>query len=339
MSQRIIWIDALRVLAAMAVVWLHVGSQIFAETPDLNSFSWWTGNISGSAVRWCVPVFVMISGGLILPRAADIPIHSFYRKTVRRIGTPFLFWAIVYLIYQIILGKPLERIIDDCLLGRPHFHLWFMSMLLGLYIIAPFLARAIAVFDRTQLRVLTLILFVCMSAHMSLASLRDYIFPFDFFSLWVPYVPYFLMGHIVLSSPVLGRRIYWIGAFVLAIFLTAMLYAVSLKFVEENMARQLFYGYLSPLVILASICVMYMLHSVEAKWISRLAMFASFTLGVYLIHPLWIDILVGIGLSPDSNFWWPPILGIPVTALIVFVLSYLSCRLISYLPGGRRVVC
>ena len=54
-------IDLMRVIAAFAVVWLHVSANVVIYRPSVESMSWWTGNVADALSRWCVPLFVMIS--------------------------------------------------------------------------------------------------------------------------------------------------------------------------------------------------------------------------------------------------------------------------------------
>jgi len=61
---RVIKYDVLRIVAAFAVVFLHCSSQRFYDT--FPSTEWEVRNIYDSFVRWCVPIFVMVSGALFL---------------------------------------------------------------------------------------------------------------------------------------------------------------------------------------------------------------------------------------------------------------------------------
>ncbi|WP_273975049.1 acyltransferase family protein, partial [Serratia ureilytica] len=55
------WFNNARVIAILAVVLLHVSSRVVMWS-ELGSNDWWYANLYDSLVRWCVPVFVMISG-------------------------------------------------------------------------------------------------------------------------------------------------------------------------------------------------------------------------------------------------------------------------------------
>ena len=62
-------LDVARSASAIAVVWLHVASEVLVADPSVTSLNWWIGNAADSLSRWCVPVFVMLSGALLIPKA------------------------------------------------------------------------------------------------------------------------------------------------------------------------------------------------------------------------------------------------------------------------------
>ena len=56
-----VWLDNSRIIAIFAVVVLHAAVSPVVDTP-FGSTDWWAGNLINAFSRWCVPVFVMISG-------------------------------------------------------------------------------------------------------------------------------------------------------------------------------------------------------------------------------------------------------------------------------------
>lgn len=68
LSSRIVWADVVRLLAIFMVICAHCADP-FNVSPQarLNpNFNFW-GTIYGSLLRPCVPLFVMLTGMLILP--------------------------------------------------------------------------------------------------------------------------------------------------------------------------------------------------------------------------------------------------------------------------------
>src|SRR5256885_496912 len=102
------WMDALRVLACLAVIVLHVSASVVIDFPDVRSLHWTVGNIGNAFTHWCVPVFVMLSGALLLSPAKQLPVTVFYRKRASRILIPLAFWSVVYTL----LGAAQQRHLD-----------------------------------------------------------------------------------------------------------------------------------------------------------------------------------------------------------------------------------
>ena len=75
-------LDYLRVFASVAIILLHVTAQNIRYV-ELAGTEWNIYNICNSASRWAVPVFVMISGALFLPR--EIPCWEKIVATVEKI--------------------------------------------------------------------------------------------------------------------------------------------------------------------------------------------------------------------------------------------------------------
>ena len=75
----IVWLDVLRLIAILLVIAVHC-TDPFNASPESRAdpeFNFW-GSVYGSALRACVPLFVMMTGFLLLPVKQTMP--AFYRK-------------------------------------------------------------------------------------------------------------------------------------------------------------------------------------------------------------------------------------------------------------------
>ena len=88
------WVDLLRVLACFLVVFAHCCDGFVGQF-DADRQSFLTGVFSGSLVRPCVPLFVMMTGVLLLPVKKEYTLGGFYRKRIGRILPPLVFWSLV----------------------------------------------------------------------------------------------------------------------------------------------------------------------------------------------------------------------------------------------------
>lgn len=145
--QRLWNLDLLRIIAISAVVVIHTTQNM--GKLDVYGFDWAVLNVYDGLVRWAVPVFAMISGVLFLNPAKEQPLKKLYSKNVLRIVTIILFWGLVYAALNHppadLSFESLYAFFRTAVLG--HYHMWFLYMIAGLYILVPIL-RCIAAHRR-----------------------------------------------------------------------------------------------------------------------------------------------------------------------------------------------
>ena len=157
--EHIAWIDLIRIIACFLVVVSHSCDSFVAKT-DSNYTEFLTGAYIGSFVRACVPLFVMISGVLLLPVKMDMP--SFYARRTKRLLIPFIFWSIALpFLYYFYFHSGFEFAnTNNAIVGSEHtitatltklytfifnfnydtIPLWYLYMLIGLYLFLPILS-------------------------------------------------------------------------------------------------------------------------------------------------------------------------------------------------------
>jgi surface polysaccharide O-acyltransferase-like enzyme len=335
-----VWLDNSRIIAIFAVVFLHVAAGVVIGS-DIGTESWWIGNLYDSLVRWCVPVFVMISGALLLDPSKKEDLRTFYLKRLSRILIPVLFWSAFFLLWATlkgtIKGEPLS-IVDlakRLLSGKPYYHMWFLYMIITLYLFTPFFRKIITNSSRNEIATLVFFTFV-LSAINALAGKLFLVDSKLFINWFLSYIPYFFLGYLVRTSESdYQSRILW-GIFVVSVILTAAgCYAVAIK--EGLEAGLYFYSYLSITVIPMSISVMHLLKS-WTKPIGSIGLtkkISALTLGVYLIHPIFIDMIQYAGYGSLAFY---PVVSIPAITFVVFSLSLSGAWVINKVPYLKRVI-
>ena len=137
-NKRIVFLDYLRVIACFMVMVVHACECFYFGGDgglhyDSAGDAFWATWID-SAVRACVPLFVIASSYLLFP--VTKPTGEFFKRRLVRVVVPFVIWCALY-VWRFD-GKPI-----DCLFNFPMAtggHLWFVPMLLGLYILMPLLS-------------------------------------------------------------------------------------------------------------------------------------------------------------------------------------------------------
>ena len=136
---RSVYLDLLRVLAMTGVICIHVSGGQFYNLP-VDSPAWQAMNLWDGLARWAVPMFAMVSGAVFLDPQRRVSARSLFQKYIPRIILAFLVWSALYAAIHC-QGSP--RVFVTRLL-RGHYHLWYLYMLAGFYLIVPILRRITA---------------------------------------------------------------------------------------------------------------------------------------------------------------------------------------------------
>lgn len=127
------YFEWLRCFAAAAVVLMHTEGSIWpAMAAQGRDFAVLTAY--DALVRWPVPVFVMITGALFLPRKTEL--KDVLQRYIPRMVLAFALWSGVYALRG---GR--EGLLLRFVTG--HYHLWYLPFVCGLYLTIPFLQKIV----------------------------------------------------------------------------------------------------------------------------------------------------------------------------------------------------
>ena len=95
---RVVWMDQARIAAIVFVVLIHsIAPLVYTRH---GSRAWWVGVVLDSSASWAVPVFVMLSGALLLSSGRQESVGEFYRRRFVRVGIPAAFWVAFYYVFS-----------------------------------------------------------------------------------------------------------------------------------------------------------------------------------------------------------------------------------------------
>jgi surface polysaccharide O-acyltransferase-like enzyme len=204
----------LRVAAMSGVVLIHTMSAIVANTEIRGSATWWAGTALDLGVSWSVPVFIMISGALLLAPRESEGARAFYARRLQRIAIPLVVAHVGYFLFRALwLGEQLTAatVVRDLLRANVYAQLYFFWIILGLYLITPLLRPALAGRPTRDLLVIGGAMIVWMWAVQAAAVLltslgaRTQIWQPAALILFIPYVGYFVLGY-ALRDLVVGKE-------------------------------------------------------------------------------------------------------------------------------------
>lgn len=336
MKEKLICLDNVRVISTIAVIILHVSAPILYKYGEISEEIWNIGNFYDGMVRFCVPVFFMLSGALLLSK--DYELIYFLKKRFWRIIPPLIFWSLIYIFYDYVfvgeksltLIKFIKMVITNIFYGSK-FHLWFVYTLLGLYLFIPILRKWIKNSSNKEILYFLIIWFITII--YSLPYSKTYLpnIPLTNFS---GYIGYLVLGY-YLSNLTIKNKYMPILFIIIGTGIT--IYGTYYLTHKNNEFSGYFYGYLTPNVLLSSIGVFLILKSfiIKNKRIKNLIAFLSNkSFGIYLVHILILTLLNKIGINwKFAN----PIISIPVTSVICILISSLTIYLLQKTKYGNYI--
>lgn len=343
-QEKIYWVDNLRVLATISVIVLHVSADILYQYGAIPNSNWWVGNMFDGLVRYSVPVFVMLTGALLFRK--DYKIGDFLKNKFLRIVIPFLFWSLVYILYnlntmalnniQMSFAEKIKWALMQLKTGSS-YHFWYIYIIIGLYLFIPILGKWVRnATEKDIIYFLIVWIFVLFLKQPYIAILD--ITPIIDFSYFSGYIGYLVLGYYLsikkfsnnTISNLISLALMALGIGI-TIFGTYYLTSLDGKFSE------VFYGYLSPNILIFSIGIFMLFknhNKVNSKIAPGIRFVSKYSYGIYLSHVLVLTILAKKGIN---SYAYQPIIGIPLTTLCCFFISLLVIFILNKIPFGKYV--
>lgn len=326
------WADKLRVAATIGVITVHASASIPPLFGQISPGTWWTAHIIDCMARFCVPVFVMLSGALLL-RNPSRP-AEFFRKRFLRIVFPFLFWSFTYSLLQLTLktGRLWEMSASEYLSffwgqlagDRISYHFWYVYMIMGLYLLIPFIGGLIRSATDSSVLGFAGVWFLLIFW----IDVTDQGFKIPDMLRYLGYLPlgYYLGKKDMNKAQRLVALVLTILGFMITTIGTFWLSNQSSKF------NALLYGYANPSILLFSVGVFMLFKSLNWHPSDNAGSFINrYSYGIYLVHVL---VLSQIKLPWLHEY---PLIGIPLTVLICLKASGAVIFLVNKLPGGKYI--
>ena len=200
-QHRIVSLDLIRTVAILLVIMQHAWSGMQFDEPGTGAWSY----AYHALVVMGVPLFFMLSGALLLDSQV-MGIGHFLSKRFKRLLLPFFLWGTVVYIIAVAMHKypdvasPMEALrsyIPYMLEGKVNASHWYIYVLIGLYLLTPFLQRALATPHGKQLAgygvVLWGIWMLLRSYYPAFASMHYY------GASGFMYLGFFLLGYYVVK--------------------------------------------------------------------------------------------------------------------------------------------
>ena len=101
-KERVFYYDALKAIAIIGIIACHMSGSFLVKT-DIGSLNWYFLLALNTLRQFSIPAFVMISGALLVNK--DYSLSTFIKKKFNRILVPYIFWAVMLLLFSFLLLK------------------------------------------------------------------------------------------------------------------------------------------------------------------------------------------------------------------------------------------
>lgn len=341
-AESIFYIDFLRFIAVIAVIMIHVLGPFRYLYGEIADVEWLAAMGFNSMTRWAVPVFMFISGALLLSTEKAFQCEYYLSKRLMKVVVPFIGWTLIYaiiagfMVNDSLTGQWVSSITINMLEKAPNepvwYHLWFFYDFIPLYFVIPFL---IPLLKKSSPEYIKLALFTWMV-----------LFVMNWFNVesflqknLILYSGYLILGWYLFNRDNRPQLRAWVVAGSMMILIN---FCGSWMLAIENGQYSGFYmSYktFNTAVIAGMLFVLAQAYADNIKGRLRwlISIISTYSLGIYLIHPL---LLIPVRELNNGFYTWfgSNWVAIPVLTLLTLMVSLLLTMLLVKIPLINRLV-
>jgi surface polysaccharide O-acyltransferase-like enzyme len=346
-QNRYYYFDFLRALAIFAVIILHDSADAAGQYGKIPATDWLSAAFYNGLTRCCVPMFVLLSGALLLRSDRDVTISEVFRKRLPKLVIPLVVWSIIYEAFQFYTDKGygtfnLLTALKIFYQGPLVFHFWFLYMMIGIYLVYPILNTFIRAATKSQVQYFIAVWFVtnCVCGIIGIATGLNIAVELNFFT---GYVGYFVLGYYINHYTFSASQLKLIYAGCLVAFIISIGAIILLQTLRDKGFNDLIESDFTPDIpfALAGIFLLIKNHTFNLKpgwWQKNITQISTESYGIYIVHVLFVRLLfdkiyLNIAFKNQSLLW-----VVPAKSTAVLVLSYGLTKLIRMVPWLRMTI-
>ncbi len=363
--KRIEWLDLLKFIAIFMMIAVHCTDNV---TPEQRSEPWYNmwGSLYGSLLRPAIPLFLMVTGVLLLPVKETMT--GFYKKRMMRLIVPFLIWSVAYNLFPWVsglLGCELSTIneffawvtpshsfsdaIKDVLMIPFAFtyyatQMWYVYALIGIYLFLPIFSAWVKQASKREQQIFLGIWFVSLF----IPYLRQFLVQdlwgvcswneFGMLYYFAGFNGFLLLGYYMKNNPLNWS---WAKIALVGLPMFAVGYCITFFGFKDITATpgqpaalvELFYTYCSPNVLLMTIPIVMMAQKINftnVRFNKLLASMGACTFGIWMSHYMILGPIYNLIEKLPVHVMAKMVIGSVVILLVNWVLVALVLRWKKY---------
>ena len=368
--KRIIYLDLLKVIGIFLMIANHCVDNV---TPMERAEPWYNlwGSVYNSFTRPAIPLFMMVTGILLLPTHMEM--SEFYKKKISRVLIPFFLWCTLYNLFPWFTGvigcdasvinlffkwaDPSQAWSDalyNVVMIPFNFspftpQMWYVYLLIGIYLYLPVFSAWVEKSDKKSQRIFLSIWMVSLF----IPYLRNYLThnlwgecswnEFGLFYYFAGFTGYLLLGHHLVKYPLQLSKM---KKYLLALVTFAIGYVITVTGFKDATAVpgqseamvELFFTFCSPNVALMSFAIFILCQDVtfkSAKVNSFITNFSICTFGIWMCHYFFVGPVYLLVRSWEA----PVLLKVFIENIFVLLISFVFVLLVrSTGKWGKKIM-
>ena len=317
-------IDILRIISAIAVIIIHVvSSPVTNSTTTVEVYLENNLNLIHNLMLWSVPVFFMITGYCLLKKQECTYKYCFTHilKYIAVLFTVGLFYALLEEVYSAntINVKIIIQAVINVIAGNLWAHMWFIYSIIGVYLVMPVIHCFMQKGEK-NIFIFTGMLFFfnifCSSIKTWLSIGVD--FPFG------GYLFYVCFGGAIAKCRI-RKELLYLCCLAGALSTVCMVMA----------AKTTLIGYNHLFVCLVAMSIFLLVNKMEVKSNKFILTISKCTWGIYLLHPLFINIAIKV-LKIDFLTSLPYV-KLFVFTIVISIISFVATYILKKIPFLKKL--
>ena len=322
--------DIIRIIAGFAVVFIHVTDPFLAYPPyyGVGGFPYLILSFLNALSRVCVPLFIMLSGYLLLKPEKTIRIHDFYVRRITRIGIPILFWFSMYFFTLSQTGNHLSFYsLFNSILSVNIGMLYFLIIIFELYIITPLLLIFLKRAGKGSGTAIFIFLTLGLNTITTYLPNTRFLLDGNIFTIFIPFISYYLGGYYLRNiTPSSTQRV--ILLFGLWVILLLTLFSTDNTAVSVVNTQERQFDSINVLIMSILVFILFINNSFIRRCFSKppalfcIKIVAGSIFGIYLVHQYILMLFNNYTHLNPGNIYSPMLLFVFLKIIAVFAISF-----------------
>ena len=331
------YLDFLKILACISVIIMHLCINL-----NTSFFNWSVNKAFNIIGNFAVPIFVMVSGALLLNPKKVIKTKNIFLIYIPRLVFSLLIVNMFTVLVNGIINNNLSSSmfftsIYGVFLNMVPVPYWYIYMMIGLYLVTPILKEWIKNANIKTIEYFLILFIAYRILAYTILNLPTIEFVSKFNSIYssfqlpliTGYCGYYILGYYLTIKDFSKFKNYIL--LILLFLIEFLTIGLELFFGKHSAnyvtSSTIFSDVFSINIFLISVILFILAKKTIKNYYKSLTIISNKTYGIYLFHVLGLNLLSLLNLDTEI-----PLIYIPLSTILVFTFSYICTFIFQKIP-------